>query len=49
MRQRYLSDLTDGQWSLIEPLIPVLDVGRPREVAPVFGGLRRVPPRLTTP
>ena len=32
MRKRYPSDLTDQQWALIEPLIPVHKVGRPREV-----------------
>jgi putative transposase len=32
MRKRYPSDLTDAQWALIEPHIPVFDVGRPREV-----------------
>jgi putative transposase len=33
MRKAYLSDLTDEQWTIIEPLIPVHRVGRPREVA----------------
>ena len=32
MRKPYHSDLTDGQWAIIEPLIPVNAVGRPREV-----------------
>jgi putative transposase len=32
MRKPYPSDLTDEQWSLIEPLIPVNTVGRPRQV-----------------
>ncbi|QDV35315.1 IS5 family transposase [Tautonia plasticadhaerens] len=32
MRKPYPSDLTDDQWDLIEPLIPVDEVGRPREV-----------------
>ena len=32
MRKPYPSDLTDDQWALIEPLIPVFDLGRPREV-----------------
>ena len=32
MRKPYLSDLTDEQWAIIEPLIPVHRVGRPREV-----------------
>jgi len=32
MRKRYPCDLTDEQWAIIEPLIPVHDVGRPREV-----------------
>jgi putative transposase len=31
MRKAYPSDLTDGQWALIEPLIPVNTTGRPRE------------------
>jgi putative transposase len=33
MRKPYPSDLTDEQWALIEPLIPVSKVGRPREVS----------------
>jgi putative transposase len=33
MRKAYPSDLTDEQWAIIEPLIPVHRVGRPREVA----------------
>ena len=33
MRKAYPSDLTDQQWAVIEPLIPVHRVGRPREVA----------------
>jgi putative transposase len=32
MRKPYPSDLSDAQWSIIEPLIPVHKVGRPREV-----------------
>jgi putative transposase len=32
MRKPYPSDLTDDQWAIIEPLIPVHRVGRPREV-----------------
>jgi putative transposase len=32
MRKLYPSDLTDDQWALIEPLIPVNTTGRPREV-----------------
>jgi putative transposase len=32
MRKPYPSDLTDEQWEIIEPLIPVNTVGRPREV-----------------
>jgi putative transposase len=32
MRKAYPSDLTDAQWALIEPHIPVFDLGRPREV-----------------
>jgi transposase len=30
MRKPYPSDLTDDQWAIIEPLIPVPTVGRPR-------------------
>ena len=30
MRKPYPSDLTDQQWAVIEPLIPVHSVGRPR-------------------
>jgi putative transposase len=33
MRKAYPSDMTDAQWMIIEPLIPVNRVGRPREVA----------------
>jgi putative transposase len=32
MRKPYPSDLTDEQWAIIEPLIPVNLVGRPRTV-----------------
>jgi putative transposase len=32
MRKPYPSDLTDAQWAIIEPLIPVHKVGRPRQV-----------------
>jgi len=32
MRKPYPSDLTDQQWRIIEPLIPVYTVGRPRQV-----------------
>jgi putative transposase len=32
MRKPYPSDLTDEQWAVLEPLIPVSKVGRPREV-----------------
>ena len=32
MRKPYPSDLTDDQWAIIEPLIPVNRVGRPRKV-----------------
>jgi putative transposase len=32
MRKAYPPDLTDDQWALIEPHIPVFDLGRPREV-----------------
>ena len=32
MRKPYPSDLTDQQWAVIEPLIPVNAVGRPRQV-----------------
>jgi putative transposase len=32
MRKAYPSDLTDAQWAIIAPLIPVNSTGRPREV-----------------
>jgi putative transposase len=32
MRKPYPSDLTDEQWEILRPLIPVNHVGRPREV-----------------
>jgi putative transposase len=32
MRKPYPSDLTDAQWEIVHPLIPVYKVGRPREV-----------------
>ena len=32
MRQPYPSDMTDAQWGIIEPLIPVYPLGRPRDV-----------------
>jgi transposase len=32
MRKPYPSDLTDAQWEIVRPLIPVSKVGRPREV-----------------
>ena len=32
MRKPYPSDLTDAQWEIIKPLIPVNTVGRPRTV-----------------
>jgi putative transposase len=32
MRKPYPSDLTDAQWEIIRPLIPVFKVGRPRQV-----------------
>jgi putative transposase len=32
MRKPYPSDLTDDQWAIIEPLIPINTTGRPREV-----------------
>jgi putative transposase len=32
MRKSYPSDLSDDQWTIIEPLIPVNALGRPREV-----------------
>jgi putative transposase len=32
MRKPYHSDLSDEQWAVIEPLIPVSKLGRPREV-----------------
>src|SRR6516162_1382427 len=31
--QRYPSDLTDEQWALVKPLIPVYPGGRPRKTA----------------
>jgi transposase len=31
--QVYASDLTDEQWALIEPLIPVYTWGRPRKLS----------------
>src|SRR3954465_5246770 len=30
MRKPYPSDLTDDQWAILEPLIPINEVGRPR-------------------
>jgi putative transposase len=32
MRKPYPSDLTDEQWAILEPLIPVNTTGRPREI-----------------
>jgi putative transposase len=32
MRKPYPSDMTDDQWAIAEPLIPVSKLGRPREV-----------------
>ena len=32
MRKPYPSDMTDEQWAIAEPLIPVSALGRPREV-----------------
>src|SRR5205085_6596369 len=32
MRKPYPSDLTDAQWEIVRPLIPVSKVGRPRKV-----------------
>jgi len=32
MRKPYPSDLTDQQWAIIEPLIPINTTGRPRQV-----------------
>jgi len=32
MRKPYPSDLTDAQWALIKPLLPVPALGRPRVV-----------------
>lgn len=32
MRKPYPSDLTDEQWAILEPLIPVSSLGRPRRV-----------------
>src|SRR5919199_1014879 len=31
--EKYPSDLTDAQWALVEPLIPVYPGGRPRKVS----------------
>jgi putative transposase len=31
--QRYPSDLTDEQWALVKPLIPVWPGGRPRKTS----------------
>src|SRR5580700_8313040 len=33
MRKPYPSDMTNDQWAILEPLIPVNRVGRPRQVA----------------
>ena len=33
MRKPYPSDLSDEQWAILEPLIPVSPLGRPRDVA----------------
>lgn len=30
MHKHYLSDLNDDHWTIVEPLIPVFDVDRPR-------------------
>ena len=48
MRKAYPSDLTDEQWAIIEPLIPVNRVGRPstndmREVLNAIFYLRGYP------
>jgi putative transposase len=32
MRKAYPSDLTDARWALVEPHVPVFDLGRPRVV-----------------
>ena len=32
MRKPYPSDLSDEQWAILEPLIPVSKLGRPRDV-----------------
>ena len=32
MRKAYPSDLTDAQWEIVRPLIPIYKLGRPREV-----------------
>ena len=32
MRKPYPSDMTDAQWAILEPLIPVSALGRPRDV-----------------
>ena len=33
MRKPYPSDMTPEQWAILEPLIPVSELGRPRDVA----------------
>jgi hypothetical protein len=48
--QRYASDLTDGEWALIEPQLPGRrPLGRPREVAlrTVFNALLYLPPLVS--
>ncbi len=32
MRKPYPSDMTDAPWGIIEPMIPISTLGRPREV-----------------
>ncbi len=32
MRKPYPSDMTDARWGILEPLIPVSTLGRPRDV-----------------
>jgi putative transposase len=32
MRKAYLSDLSDAQWAILEPLIPVMKTGRHRQI-----------------
>jgi putative transposase len=45
--ERYPSDLTGGQWALVEPLIPIYPGGRPRET-PIRDGLDAIVSLLRT-